>query len=199
MLEHFFDPTGGGFFDVPRPRENGPALGVLGTRRKPFQDSPTPAGNPMAIIALLRLHSYTNEAGYREKAEHTLEVLAGSAAQYGVFAATYGIAAEHFVRPHTQVVILGSDALGDELYHAATAPFFFGKAVLRFSQEQWGAGSLPPALAESISHLPSVKSGTSLAVICSNFSCQPPTSNVRELERSLQAAPVENHWPAVES
>ena len=49
-------------------------MGVLGTRRKPFQDSPTPAGNSVAAIALLRLHAYTSQPGYREKAEQTLEV-----------------------------------------------------------------------------------------------------------------------------
>ena len=42
-------------------------LGVLGTRRKPFQDSPTPAGNSVAAIALLRLHAYTNDQGYYDK------------------------------------------------------------------------------------------------------------------------------------
>src|SRR5579884_1837574 len=48
MVEKFFDPTAGGFFDTDA---NSPeALGVLGTRRKPFQDSPTPAGNSAAAI-----------------------------------------------------------------------------------------------------------------------------------------------------
>ena len=37
------------------------ALGILGTRRKPFQDSPTPAGNSAAAIALLRLHGYADD------------------------------------------------------------------------------------------------------------------------------------------
>jgi uncharacterized protein YyaL (SSP411 family) len=53
MLELFFDSVSGGFFDTPQASHT--PFGVLGTPRKPFQDSPTPAGNPVAAIALLRL------------------------------------------------------------------------------------------------------------------------------------------------
>ena len=61
MIARFFDPVSGGFFDA-EPAADGKSLGVLATRRKPLQDSPTPAGNPMAAIALLRLHQYTGDA-----------------------------------------------------------------------------------------------------------------------------------------
>src|SRR5450755_2010446 len=94
MVERFFDPIAGGFFDTEtKDPSDQKTLGVLGTRRKPFQDSPTPAGNSMAAIALLRLHAYTNDDSYRDKAEQTIEVLGGLADKYGIFAATYGIAA----------------------------------------------------------------------------------------------------------
>ena len=46
---------------TPNRPADGKSLGVLSTRRKPLQDSPTPAGNPMAAIALLRLHHYTGD------------------------------------------------------------------------------------------------------------------------------------------
>ena len=83
------------------------AAGVI--RRKPFQDSPTPAGNSAAAIALFRMHAYTNEKSYREKAEDTLEVFAGIAEQYGMFAATYALAAVWLLEGHTQVVVVGND------------------------------------------------------------------------------------------
>ena len=102
-------------------------MGVLGTRRKPFQDSPTPAGNSAAAIALLRLHSYSNQPGYRDKAEQTLEVLAGLAGKFGIFAATYGIAAVYFSQPHTQVVIIGDDDLAEQLYAIAAGFFALGQ------------------------------------------------------------------------
>src|SRR5207302_121048 len=52
MISHFADQTGGGFFDIPPDSQ---ALGALTAQRKALQDSPTPAGNPAAAIALLRL------------------------------------------------------------------------------------------------------------------------------------------------
>jgi len=116
MVDRFFDPVSGGFFDTAKSTATDQTvLGVLGTRRKPFQDSPTPAGNSVAAIALLRLHGYTNDRAYRDKAEQTIEVLAGMAGQYGLFAATYGIAAVHFAQPHVQVVVVGNGDLAERL------------------------------------------------------------------------------------
>ena len=96
MIARFFDATSGGFFDS-EPAGRRQESGSAGDAPQAFQDSPTPAGNPMAAIALLRLHHYTGDASYREKAEQTLEIFAGVAEQFGIFAATYGIAALHFL------------------------------------------------------------------------------------------------------
>ena len=116
-------PTSGGFFDTEASLEEKLQLGALSARRKPFQDAPTPAGNPSAAIALLRLHAYTNDAKYRDKAEDTLEVFAGAAEQFGIYAGTYGIAATWMSRPHTQVVVVGEDEKADALLKAASRAF----------------------------------------------------------------------------
>ena len=188
MIERFFDSTSGGFFDTEKPAApDQKTLGVLGTRRKPFQDSPTPAGNPVAAIALLRLRAYTNNQGYRDKAEQTIEVLAGLAEKYGIFAATYGIAAVHLSQPHTQVVIMGNDARANDLHAAAVAPFAFAKAVLKLAANEAVPQNLPPALAETIPHLPVVKEEKTAAVICTGFTCQPPLFDAEELARNLRA------------
>jgi uncharacterized protein YyaL (SSP411 family) len=185
MVARFFDPVSGGFFDTEKTSSNEKVLGVLGTRRKPFQDSPTPAGNSVAAIALLRLHAYTNDAALRGKAEQTIEILTGLAAQYGLFAATYGIAAVHLSQPHVQIVIIGNDELADRLHHAAIAPYSASKAVLRLAPNQAVPQNLPPALAETIPQLPPVKQAQTVALICSEFTCQPPISDPEELARSL--------------
>jgi len=186
MVERFFDPVSGGFFDTEKAPSKQKVLGVLGTRRKPFQDSPTPAGNSAAAIALLRLHAYTNGAGLRDRAEQTIEVLAGLAAQYGLFAATYGIAAVHLSQPHMQIVIVGNGELAGRLYDAATAPYSASKAVLRLAANQAVPQNLPSALAETIPQLPAVKQEKTVAVICSGFTCQPPISDPEELAQSLR-------------
>jgi hypothetical protein len=192
MIEQFFDPVSGGFFDTGKISSDEKVLGVLSTRRKPFQDSPTPAGNSVAAIALLRLHAYTNDENLRDKAEQTIEVIAGSAAQYGLFVATYGIAAVHLSHPHTQIVIVGNDELAGRLYNAAVAPYSVGKAVLRLSANQAVPQNLPPALAETIPQLSAVKEEKTVAVVCSGFTCQPPISDPAELTRSLHELSLTN-------
>jgi uncharacterized protein YyaL (SSP411 family) len=183
MVDHFFDATSGGFCDTPLTNPHDAALGVLATPRKPFQDSPTPAGNPVAAIALLRLHAYTNHAAYRDKAEQTLQLLAGVAGKYGIFAATYGIAAVHLLEPHTQIVVIGEDELAGQMYEAAAARFAFNKAVIRLSPNQVVAENLPPALAQTIPLVPGATSGETIAIVCSGFACRPPLTSVEELRR----------------
>ncbi len=206
MVAGFFDPVAGGFFDT-RGAAGGasneqPALGILGARRKPFQDSPTPAGNSAAAIALLRLHGYAhdvshNGVSYRDKAEQTLEVYAGVARQHGIFAATYGLAVVRFIQPHTQVVVVGKDEAAAELYRAAVRPLGLSMAVLRLDADKAVAQNLPPALAETIPNLPQLGGGRSFdgrafdgrsfAVVCSGFACQPPIFDAEELARAMGA------------
>jgi uncharacterized protein YyaL (SSP411 family) len=187
MIARFQDPHEGGFFDIASGPEvgDGMVLGALAARRKPMQDSPTPAGNPVAAIGLLRLHAYTNDAKYHDAAERTLKAFAGIVAQYGLFAATYGIALDLFLKPHTQVVIAGSGDQAGQLYRAAVRRFSLNKSVLRLAQGEIVPQMLPPALAETIPNLPAVKEGKTVAVVCSGSTCQPPVSEVVELEKAL--------------
>jgi uncharacterized protein YyaL (SSP411 family) len=186
MVERFFDPVSGGFFDTAKTEADAQPLGVLGTRRKPFQDSPTPAGNSVAAIALLRLYTYTNDQGYFDKAEQTIELLAGVAGRYGLFAATYGIAGVHLSQPHMQVVVIGEGELGEQLYRTAVKPFSVSKAVFKLTREQAVPQNLPPALGETIPHLPIINEGKAAAVICSGFSCEAPIFDPEELARTLK-------------
>ena len=184
MIDRFFDPVGGGFFDVEASGESG-ALGILGTRRKPFQDSPTPAGNSVAVIGLLRLHSYTNDISCREKAEQTLETFAAVAGQHGIFAATYGLAVMHFSYPHTQVVVVGQDETAERLFRAAMGAAGGNTAVLRMAASGAVPQNLPAALAETIPNLAALGEGRSFAVVCSGLACQPPVFDEVGLGRLL--------------
>ncbi len=190
MIARFYDATSGGFFDS-EPAADGKSLGVLATRRKPLQDSPTPAGNPMAAIALGRLHHYTGDADYREKVEQTLETFGGVAEQFGIFAATYGIAVVHWLESPVQVVVIAEDGdrdTAEKLYAAAVAPFAFNKTALKLAANQAVAENLPPGLAATIPSLPALGSGKSFAVLCSGSACQPPVLDAAELRSAVQAA-----------
>jgi hypothetical protein len=200
MIAGFFDKVSGGFFDTSIASSEKAALGILGTRRKPFQDSPTPSGNSAAAIALLRLHGYTNDgsadnAKYHDMAEQTLEVYAGVAGQHGIFAATYGLAVARFVQSHAQVVVIGRDTSAAGLYRAAVRPLSFTTAVLHLDANNAVAENLPPALAQTIPNLPVLGNAESdeaqsagvrsFAVVCSGFTCQPPIFEAQELALAL--------------
>lgn len=188
MIRRFADQTSGGFFDTQASLEEKLQLGALSARRKPFQDAPTPAGNPAAAIALLRLYAYTNESRYRDKAEDTLEVFAGVAEQFGIYAGTYGIAATWLSRPHSQIVIIGEDDRASELLKAARAPFLMNQSVVHLTDSEVVASNLPAVLAETIPNLPGLKNGHSIAVVCRDFTCLPPVSNADELAALLRTS-----------
>ncbi len=184
MIELFYDDEGGGFFDTEKSASE--LVGVLSIRRKPFQDAPTPAGDSTAAIAMMRLHAYTNEPAYLERADRTLSVFAGLAERTGIYAGSFGIAALWVTQPHTQIGIVGDDDRANELYASAVASFQLNKAVIRLSQNEAVPANLPPVLAETVPNLPAVNSGESVAVVCQNFTCQPPISEPDELARALQ-------------
>jgi len=180
-IEKYGDAENGAFFDR---ASDAPAMGGLEVRRKPFQDSPTPSANSVAAMALTRMHAYTDDANYFNWAKKTLEAFAGIAPQYGLFAATYGLAALLFAEHPTQVVITGAvgDPAAEKLERAANDIFRFGKAVLRVTPAT-SLEYLPVALRHTLPHLPKDKPS---ALVCSGNTCLPPTTDPEELKRLLQ-------------
>jgi hypothetical protein len=49
---------------------------------------------------------------------------------------------------------------------------------------------LPPAFAETIPNIPGVREGRAVAVLCSNFACQPPISDPAQLGHAISRALV---------
>ncbi|MGC1782866.1 MAG: thioredoxin domain-containing protein [Acidobacteriaceae bacterium] len=188
MIGRFYDATGGGFFDTAQGKFAAEPLGVLAARRKPLQDSPTPAGNSLAAILLLRLADLSERLDWREKAEDTLEAFAGVAEQFGLYAGAYGLALQRYLTPPVQVCILGDDADADELAAAAIARYAVNKTVLRLPRSIVEQGLVPHSLAETLPHLPDLKQSRSLAVVCSGTSCQPPLYEPKALIELLNRA-----------
>ena len=182
-IVRYGDAEGGGFFD--RPSDAAP-MGGLDVRRKPFQDSPTPGANSVAAIALIRIHAFTGVDRYYAFAKKTLEAFAGIAPQYGLFAATYGLAANLLAHHPIQVVVTGNsnDPAAQALEAAAHCVFRFGKSVLRVTP-QTPQLHLGGALKETLPHLPA---GKPLAVVCSGQTCLPPTSDPEQLASLLNDA-----------
>jgi hypothetical protein len=161
--------------------------------RKPFQDSPTPAGNCVAALVLDRLASLAARPDFREKAEETLGLLAPKAVEYGLFASTYGQALLEHLEPPVEVVVIGEakDGRTCELLTTAYRTPRAGKRVLAFPPEVIKNGELPPGLAATLPNLP--LAGAPLALVCIGSSCRPPVRTPEMLREAL----AENAGPAL--
>jgi uncharacterized protein YyaL (SSP411 family) len=180
-IEKFADAEGGGFFDRSR---DAAAMGGLDLARKPFQDSPTPGTNSMAAVLCDRMYALTGNQLFHEWAEKTLEAFAKIAPQFGLFAASYALAALLHSRHVLQVVIAGpaDDPAAAALEQAANQIYRFGKSVLRVPLEKIKSVRLPAALAETIPDLPT---SAAQALVCVETTCYAPIKNPAELKAVL--------------
>jgi uncharacterized protein len=180
-IEKFADAEGGGFFDRSR---DAAAMGGLDLPRKPFQDSPTPGTNSMAAILCDRVYSLTGYNLYHEWAEKTLEAFAKLAPQFGLFAASYALAALLHQRHVLQVVITGpaDDPIASALEQTANKIYRYAKTVLRATPEKIKNAKWPPALAETIRNLPTI---SAQALVCVETTCRPPIKSPNELKSIL--------------
>jgi uncharacterized protein len=179
LLRKFYDGREGGFFDTAL--DTPELLGALITRRKPIQDSPTPAGNPAAAMLLLRLYELSGKQVYRDNAQETLETFAGIVEHFGLYAATFAQALGRLSYAPVQVVIVGEGDEAERLELIALAPYALNRTVIRVAQIE----TLPPALAETVGQMPA-QEGV-YALVCSGMTCHPPVRDVEGLITALSA------------
>jgi len=204
MIEQFHDASAGGFFDTSAPLNDEPAeipLGALTARRKPLQDSPTPAGNAIAATALLRLEALSGREDYRKIAEGTLANFAGIVEHFGLYAGSYGLAAERLLLDPVQVVIVGSGVEADRLEATAVARFAVNKTVIRIEASKLVRGELPPALEETLLEVPKPVGANAChpsdedpspgtpawALVCRGRTCLPPVTDEGALLEALES------------
>jgi uncharacterized protein YyaL (SSP411 family) len=188
MIEQFHDASAGGFFDTSAPLNDEPAeipLGALTARRKPLQDAPTPAGNAIAATALLRLEALSGREDYRRIAEGTLANFAGIVEHFGLYAGSYGLAAERLLLDPVQVVIVGSGPEADRLEATAVARFAVSKTVIRIEPSRLVPGELPEVLAETLLQVPKPEGAQAWALVCRGRTCLPPVTDTEALLQAL--------------
>jgi uncharacterized protein YyaL (SSP411 family) len=187
MIEKFYDRTAGAFFDTAIEGAE-PRLGALTARRKPLQDAPTPAGNPTAAAALLRLEALSGRKDFREIAEDTLESFAGIVEHFGLYAGSYALALDRLLLDPMQVVVVGRGAEASRLEAMATARFAVNKTVIRLHAKLLTAETLPEALAETLVHVPQPEDSSAWALVCRGRTCLPPISNSDRLLEALEVS-----------
>jgi len=185
VLKHFWDR--GGFVDIAPDLHESEGLPLREIRRRPFEDSPYAGANPVAALCLQRLHALTGNDEYRLRHDELLMAFAGQASRYGpVFAGTYHLAAELWVHPPADVVILGlrADPKVQALHAAAAESYALGKTVLVVDPDD----RYVPALVAPMRATKEAKAGP-VAFVCQGNACSAPTS-VPNRVRELLAAPT---------
>ncbi len=186
MIARFYDRVAGAFYDTAAPAEGALPLGALAARRKPLQDAPTPAGNPTAAAALLRLETLSDREEYREIAEDTLGSFAGIVEHFGLYAGSYGLALERLLLDPMQIVVVGTGAAADRLEATAVAGFAVNKTVIRLAPSQLVEDGLPPALAKMLLQMPAPAGAEAWAVACLGRTCLPPITDAEALLRAIE-------------
>jgi hypothetical protein len=188
MIARFYDRTAGAFYDAATPQDKTAPLGALTARRKPLQDTPTPAGNPTAASALLRLEPLSGRKEYREMAEDTLASFAGIVEHFGLYAGSYGLALERLLLDPVQVVVVGSGPEAGRLEATAVARFSINKTVLRIAPHRLAPGEIPEALAETLLQAPPPDGAEAWALVCLGRACLPPITDPEALLEALESA-----------
>src|ERR1039457_247784 len=186
MIARFYDTTAGAFYDAAVSEGGQIPLGALGARRKPLQDSPTPAGNPTAASALLRLETLSGRQEYRDIAEDTLACFAGIVEHFGLYAGSYGLALERLLLDPVQVMVVGSGPEGVRLEATAVARFAVNKTVMRIAPFRLVKEGIPDALAETLLQVPVPRGAEVWAIVYHGRTCLPPVTNAEALLAALE-------------
>jgi uncharacterized protein len=185
MIALFYDRTAAAFNDTATIDGDRPPLGALEARRQPVEDTPTPAGNPTAASALLRLETLSGCQKYRQIAEETLDSFSEKAGHLGLFAGSYGLAVERLLIDPIQVVVVGSGPEALQLEALALARFAVNKTVMRIDSHRLVPGGIPEALAQMLLQVPPPAGAKAWAMVCRDRSCLPPVTTAESLKEVL--------------
>jgi len=175
MAEKFEDKEGGGFYLARTPEL---------TMQKETYDGPTPSGNSIATLNLIRLSELTGDTGFRRTAEKALMAF-GTEVDRQPAGHTGLLEALDLVLNGTQEIVIcaptetDSRAFRTEVYHT----FLPAKAVLTATKETYRELGAMSTLLEG--RRPSSKTW---AFVCQNFACKLPADSVGTLREQLAAS-----------
>jgi uncharacterized protein YyaL (SSP411 family) len=177
MEREFWDERHGGFFYTGKSHEQ------LIARAKPVFDASIPSGNAMATQALLRLHHFTGNDDYRNRAESVLrsyyEAMAGQ--PFGF--AHLLCALDLYMNPAKEIIVVGEPDDGETraLIKQIQSRYLPNKTLQLIS---------PKAGLENVSPLLQGKAqvnGKTTVYVCQNFTCSAPVTNWAELKTLLES------------
>ncbi len=174
-LRHFWDEYGG-FYSTPDFGEK------LIARKKEAYDGAVPSGNSVMAMNLLRLARLTSETDYEEKANELFKYFSNqvearpSAYSYLLSALGFSI-----FKTWEIVAVEGKDGKARQMLDVVRQSYAPYKALLYKNNDN------SKELEELAPYVADMKSddGAAKVYVCSNFSCEEPTSDIEELKKKL--------------
>src|SRR5918992_11331 len=178
MLQHFWDDKEGNLFFTSDDHEQ------LISRTKNFYDLAMPSGNSMAASNLLRLHYYTQNDSYLEKAVRIMKASSTSAAENPFGFGQMLNSIYLYVKKPVEVTVIvtdkGSNTDNSSLVAWLNRQFLPGSII----------AIVHPSELAKLQYYPFFKGreaegGRETAFVCKDFTCSLPIRSIEELERQL--------------
>ena len=186
-LRHFWDTEHSGFVDLADDAREKAELSLREIPRHPLEDALYAGANAVAALCLQRLHALTGNDDYRLHHDEIVVDFAGEASRYGpIFCGTFFLAAELWLHPPAEVVLLGprEDERLRRLAVAAREAYAPGKTILIADREDT---YLPDAV-EHMRHTAEARAGP-VAFVCQAATCSPPSSDPERIRSLLRGTP----------
>ena len=100
LEQHYEDTTAGGFFRTAEDHES------LITREKPSSDNAEPTGNSVQLLNLQRLHEFTTDDRYRQRAERAFEAFSDVLAQSPMMVSEMLLAVDFYLDTPKEIVLV---------------------------------------------------------------------------------------------
>jgi uncharacterized protein YyaL (SSP411 family) len=170
MVAKFYDPKLGGFFSSASEND-------LIFRVKDDYDGAEPAGNSVAIMALLKLAAITDNAEFKTKAEKSLKLFASGLSENPEGMPLMLQAASFAMNEPHRIVLVGdpSQAETKALVRAAHQHYHPEKVIL-------GTAGKVEDFAKTLKQ----REGKPTAYICTGTACQPPTTDPKQIPGLLK-------------
>ncbi len=177
VLKQFWDDKEGGFYFTPGDWEE------LPVRRKEVYDGAAPAGNSVMMLNLLRLARITADSGLEEYAARIGRAFSQTVRESPANFTLMMVALDYAIGPSYEVVIVGDPKAKDtgEMLRAIRSRFIPNKVVLLKSTK---AGA---PLIDWLGRFASINRRAT-AYVCTNYSCERPTTDLDELLKNLGVA-----------
>ncbi len=174
LIAHFWDPEQGGFFFTPDDGE------VLLVRKKEIYDGAIPSGNSVSVLNLLRLARFTVNSDLEKKAARTIQAFSRKVELFPAAFAQLLVGIDFSIGPSHEVVIVGDPQADDtnRLVRALRSKFIPNKVVIvkPLGDEASEIVRLAP-----YTEIYSLVKGKATSYVCSNYSCQLPTTDPKKM------------------